>query len=287
MIITGRAKLAGVIGWPVGHSLSPALHGYWLEEHGVDGAYVPLAVNPERFSPAIEALQHMGFTGVNVTIPHKESAFALADELAGDALAIGAVNLLLFKEGRIVGRNTDAEGLFRSLAASLGVECVMGAKVAILGAGGAARAALLACDRLGAAAISLVTRRKHRGDVLKESLRSFIRPALDIFCWDEWPTASRGARLLINATSAGMKGRERLDLSLDDLPAGAAVCDLVYNPLVTDLLRGAKARGHVVIDGLGMLMYQAEPAFEALFGSATGVTPAARARLECLLHDQG
>jgi shikimate dehydrogenase len=285
MIITGQARLAGVIGWPVGHSLSPALHGYWLEEHGVDGAYVPLAVSREHFSRAIEALQDMHFAGVNVTIPHKEAASALAHELTDDALATGAVNLLLFREGRIIGQNTDAEGLLRSLADALGAEWLKGGKAVVLGAGGAARSALLACDRLGAGAISIVTRRIARGAALKEALRPYVRAALDVFGWDDRHAAAQGARLLINATSAGMKGQEPLDLSLDTLPAQAAVCDLVYNPLPTELLRVARARGHAVVDGLGMLMYQAEPAFEKFYGVRPCVTASLRARLERLLHD--
>ncbi len=284
MIVTGQARLAGVVGWPVGHSLSPALHGYWLEEHRVDGAYIPLAVDREKFSRAIDVLHDMHFAGVNVTIPHKEAAFALAHELANDALATGAVNLLLFKEGRIIGQNTDVDGLVRSLADALGADWLKGGKAAVLGAGGAARSALLACDRLGAAAISIVTRRKPRGTALKEALRPYVRPALDVFAWDDWHAAAQGTRLLINATSAGMTGQKRLDLSLDDLPAGAAVCDLVYNPLSTELLRMASARGHAVVDGLGMLMYQAEPAFQAFYGLRPRVTSSLRARLEHMLH---
>jgi shikimate dehydrogenase len=230
-------------------------------------------------------LQDVHFAGVNVTIPHKEAAFALAHELAGDALATGAVNLLLFKKGRIIGQNTDAEGLFRSLAEALGTEWLRGGKAAVLGAGGAARSALLACDRLGVAAISIVTRRKPRGAALKDALRPYVRPTLEVFGWEDWRAAAQDARLLINATSAGMKGQERLDLSLDYLPPEAAVCDLVYNPLPTELLRTASGRGHAVIDGLGMLMYQAEPAFEAFYGLKACVTPSLRARLERLLHD--
>lgn len=285
MIVTGQAKLAGVIGWPVSHSLSPALHGFWLEEHGVDGVYVPLAVCREDFSRAVDALRGMHFAGVNVTIPHKEAAFAVAGDLSKDALAAGAVNLLLFGEGRLVGHNTDADGLLHSLAEALGTEWLKRQCAVILGAGGAARSALLACDRLGAAAIFIVTRRKPRGAALKDALQPHIGAAVTVFGWEEWPSAAKNARLLINATSAGMKGQEPLDLSLEYLAAGAAVCDLVYNPLPTDLLRAASARGHRVVDGLGMLMHQAAPAFHAFYGVEPRVTPSLRMRLVDVLHN--
>jgi len=285
MIVTGQAKLAGVIGWPVSHSLSPALHGFWLEEHGVDGAYLPLAVRREDFSRAIDALRRMHFVGVNVTIPHKEAAFALADDLSKDALAAGAVNLLLLEENRLIGHNTDAEGLRCSLAEALGTEWLKHQTAVVLGAGGAARSALLACDRLGADAISIVTRRKQRGTALRDALQPKLGAPVTVFGWEEWPSAAENARLLINATSAGMKGRETLDLPLEHVAAGAAVCDLVYNPLPTELLRAASARGHRVVDGLGMLMHQAEPAFHAFYGIEPRVTPSLRARLETVLQN--
>jgi shikimate dehydrogenase len=284
MMITGQAKLAGVIGWPVRHSLSPALHGFWLEELGVDGAYIPVPVTREALSGVVAALQDMNFAGVNVTIPHKEAAFALAHELANDAIVTGAVNLLLFQRGRIVGCNTDAEGLLRSLKDALGAGCLAGAKAVVLGAGGAARAALLACDRLGAAAISIVARRKTQGAALKDAMQHHLRARIEDYAWEDWRVTARDSQLVINATAGGLKGREHLDISLDALHAGAAVCDLVYNPLATDLLRTARSRGHPVVDGLGMLMYQAVPAFHAFYGREPSVTSSLRERLESMLH---
>jgi shikimate dehydrogenase len=279
MSISGKAKLAGVIGWPVTHSLSPRLHSYWLAAHAIDGAYVPLPVAKEDFARVIDGLRRAGFVGVNVTVPHKEAAFALAHELDASALAAGAVNLLLFREdGRIEGRNTDAGGLAASLQEALGKNALAGKSAVLLGAGGAARAAVLALD--GARDIRIVTRDLKRGETLARELSTKVKAPLKTFAWDRWADAAKDASLLVNATSAGMTGAQALDLPLDPLPVNAAVCDLVYNPLETDLLRRAQATGHRTIDGLGMLMYQAVPAFEAFYGEAPKVNPALRAELK-------
>jgi shikimate dehydrogenase len=281
MSISGKAKLAGVIGWPVTHSLSPRLHSYWLAAHGIDGAYVPLPVAREDFARVIDGLRRAGFVGVNVTVPHKEAAFALAHALDIYALAAGAVNLLLFREdGRIEGRNTDAGGLAASLQEALGKNALSGKSAALLGAGGAARAAVLALADSGARDIRIVTRDLKRGETLARELSARVKAPLQAFAWDRWPDAAKDAALLVNATSAGMTGAPALDLPLDPLPVNAAVCDLVYNPLETDLLRRAQASGHRTIDGLGMLMYQAVPAFEAFYGEAPKVNPALRAELK-------
>jgi shikimate dehydrogenase len=285
MTITGQAKLAGVVGRPVGHSLSPALHGFWLEEYGIDGAYIPLAVAREDFSAVIHALRRASFTGVNITVPHKEAAFALATELSSNALSAGAANLLVFEGDRIVGDNTDVDGLSRSLVDALGAEWLKDRKVMVLGTGGAARSALLASDRLGAGTVYIVGRHQPRGVALKQSLLSHVTTNLEVLDWNSGKASMSDTCLLINATSAGMKGQGRLDITLDGLADGAAVCDLVYNPLPTELLRTAGLRGHKTIDGLGMLMYQAEPAFQAFYGLQPCVTPSLRARLETILHD--
>jgi shikimate dehydrogenase len=281
MSISGKAKLAGVIGWPVTHSLSPRLHGYWLAAHAIDGAYVPLPVAKEDFARAIAALIRMGFVGVNVTVPHKESAFALAHTLDESALAAGAVNLLLFGEdGRIEGRNTDAGGLAASLQEALGKNALAGKAAVLLGSGGAARAAVLALLDQGVRDIRIMGRNRHRAETLAQDLSKNLHIPLKVFDWSHWPSAAKDTALLVNATSAGMTGAQSLDLPLDPLPVNAAVCDLVYNPLETDLLRRAQASGHRIIDGLGMLMYQAVPAFEAFYGEAPKVNPALRAELK-------
>jgi shikimate dehydrogenase len=279
MSISGKAKLAGVIGWPVTHSLSPRLHSYWLAAHAIDGAYVPLPVAKEDFAGVIDGLHRAGFVGVNVTVPHKEAAFALAHELDASALAAGAVNLLLFRDdGRIEGRNTDASGLAASLQEALGKNALSGKSVTLLGAGGAARAAVLALAE--ARDIRIVSRDLKRGETLARELSAKVKVPLKTFAWDRWPDAAKDASLLVNATSAGMLGAQALNLPLDPLPVNAAVCDLVYNPLETDLLRRAQAAGLRPIDGLGMLMYQAVPAFEAFYGEAPKVNPALRAELK-------
>ncbi len=265
MTISGKAKCAGVAGWPIAHSLSPRLHNHWLAAHKIDGAYVPLAIPRENLAQALKGLRLAGFKGVNLTIPHKEAAFALAHRLDDAARAAGAVNLLVFHEdGSLEGRNTDAEGLRASLAAAN--IALSGAPAVLLGAGGAARAAILALDAIGAGEIRILNRHADRAAALAMALAPFVKAKLKPEA--DWPGAVRDARLLVNATSAGMKGQPALDLPLDPLPAEAAVCDLIYNPLQTDLLARAAVRGHKTVDGLGMLMYQAAPSFEAFYGVA-------------------
>jgi shikimate dehydrogenase len=281
MSISGAAKIAGIVGWPVAHSLSPRLHGFWLAEHRIDGAYVPLAVRPEDFSTAIRGLRLSGFKGVSVTVPHKEAAFALADRNDDAAQAAGAVNLLVFHEdGSIEGSNTDAPGLAASLNEALAPGELQGKPVVLLGAGGAARAAVLALNALGASEIRILSRAKQRGDAFAAALAPRSEAHLVSLGFDAWPQAAKDAALLLNTTSAGLKGAPSIDLPLDALPPDAAVCDIVYNPLETQLLQRARARGHRTIDGLGMLMHQAVPAFHACFGVTPKVTPELRRMLE-------
>ncbi len=279
MSISGKAKLAGVVGWPVAHSLSPRLHAHWLAAHAIDGAYVPLPVRREDFARVVGALRRAGFAGINVTVPHKEAAFAIAHEVDDAARETGAVNLLLFHDGgRIEGRNTDAAGLAASLTEELGKTALAGKDVTILGAGGAARAAVLALKGLGARDVRIVNRHRARAETLARTL------PIAVFGWSEISKALDGAQLLLNATSAGMDGQPPLDLSLDALPRNAIVCDVVYNPLDTALLLAARAGGHRTVDGLGMLMHQAVPAFAAFYGETPKVTPALRAELEKALR---
>jgi shikimate dehydrogenase len=287
MSLTGKGKLAGVMGWPIGQSLSPRLHAYWLRVHHVDGAYVPLAVASEKFAAALRGLRDCGFVGVNVTVPHKEAAFALAHELDEAAEAAGAANLLLLRNGRFVGRNTDVEGLAASLVESLGADGLANSAVALIGTGGAARAAVLACDRLGARAIRITGRHSARTDALAHSLKTRVRARLVSVEWSNWSVATADAALIINATSAGMKSNPPLDLPMNSIPANAAVCDLVYNPLETELLKRARMQGLRTIDGLGMLMHQAAPAFEAFYGIRPAVTADLRRELEQALRNGG
>jgi shikimate dehydrogenase len=283
MSISGKTNLAGVIGWPVAHSLSPRLHSHWLAAHAIDGAYIPLAVQREDFATAIAALRRAGFAGVNVTVPHKEAAFALAHTLDAAAQAAGAVNLLVFAaDGRIDGRNTDAAGLAASLSEELGKTALTGKDATVLGAGGAARAAVLALAGLGAKEIRIVNRHRARAETLAHALKDSAQIA--VFDWNQMPRALDGAQLLLNATSGGMDGQPALDISLGHLPLNAIVCDVVYNPLDTGLLLKARAGGHRTVDGLGMLMHQAVPAFAAFYGETPKVTPALRAELKKALR---
>jgi shikimate dehydrogenase len=272
-------KRAGIIGWPVKHSLSPVLHGYWLKEYGIDGEMVRLPAEPEKFAAEISRVRGLGFAGVNVTVPHKEAAFVIATTRERAAEICGAVNLLVFSKDGIAGRNTDHVGLHQSLEESLGEEALAGKTVVLLGAGGAARGALLALDALGVAQIHILNRHHARAESLSHTLALNLTAKLLPGSLESWPVLAPQAALLLNATSAGMAGAPPLGLDLSLLPRAAAVCDLVYNPLETELLKNAAARGHKTIDGLGMLMHQAVPSFEAFFGVRPKVTSGLRATL--------
>jgi shikimate dehydrogenase len=280
MSMTGCAKLAGIIGWPVAHSVSPRLHGHWIEEYGIDAAYVPLAVRREDFAAALNGLRLAGFQGVNVTVPHKEAAFALADRCDATAEIAGAANLLLFGESGIEARNTDATGLTAALIESHGAGAFAGRPAVIWGAGGMARAAVCALSDLGVSEIRILNRDKARAESLAAALRPRTTAKLVCRGFEDWSRTGKDAGLLVNATSAGMKGIPPLDLPLDVLPATAAVFDAVYNPLETTLLAKAKARGLRSVDGLGMLMHQAVPAFAAFYGVTPKITAALRNVLE-------
>jgi shikimate dehydrogenase len=283
MSLSGTAKLAGIIGWPVAQAFSPRLHGYWLNEMGIDGALVPLPVRPEDFSIVIRGLMKAGFKGVSVTIPHKEAAFAICHKTDLAARVAGAVNLLIFRDnGRIEGRNTDASGLAATLRENLDAGALKGKAIVILGAGGAARAAVVALHDIGAGEIRIVNRSRGRADQLATALSAHVKPNLVVF--DDWSKAAQGAALVVHSTSAGMKGAPSLDIAFDALPKDAVICDIVYNPLETPLLKRARAAGYKTIDGLGMLMHQGVPAFEAFFGVTPKVTPSLRKNLEEALN---
>ena len=273
MILTGRARLAAVMGWPVAHSLSPRLHGFWLKQYRIDGAYVPLPVRPERLAAALRALPDLGFAGCNLTVPHKEAALLALDEVAAEARRIGAVNTVRVRQdGTLYGWNTDIEGYAQSLAAALPGWSLAGKSAAVIGAGGAARAVVAAIAGLEASEIRLVNRSAGRTQELARALGGPVRA----HGWADMATALRGAALLVNTTTLGMAGQPALAIDLASLPREAVVSDIVYMPLETPLLAAARARGHAVVDGLGMLLHQAVPGFEAWFGRRPEVTPALR-----------
>lgn len=275
MILTGKAKLAGVLGWPVGHSRSPRLHGFWLEQKKIDGAYLPLAARPQDFESAVRSLVHLGFKGANVTVPHKEAALRLADEVEPLARRIGAVNTLVFREdGSILGRNTDAFGFIENLRQGHPGFTAAKAPAVVLGAGGAARAVVAALQDDGCPEIRLLNRTRARAAEVAEELAQNQLPTSKITVWDwsDRDAALAGAGLLVNTTTLGMTGQPPLEINLEALPKDALVNDIVYAPLMTDLLLAAKARGNPVVDGLGMLLHQARPGFAAWFGVMPEVT---------------
>jgi shikimate dehydrogenase len=268
MILSGKAKLAGVLGWPVGHSRSPRLHGYWLDRHGIDGAYLPLPVRPEAFGSVLAALVELGFRGVNVTVPHKQAALAACDEIDPNAERIGAVNTIVIESGRTRGSNSDGFGFMENLRQGApGWQAANGPAV-VLGAGGAARAVVAALLDAGAPEVRLVNRTRTRAEVLAKNLEGSITVAE----WSERQACLQDATLLVNTTTLGMAGSQALDLDLDRLPGAALVNDIVYTPLETPLLAAARARGNPVVDGLGMLLHQARPGFAAWFGIEPEVT---------------
>jgi shikimate dehydrogenase len=261
--LTGRARLAGVMGWPVAHSLSPRLHGHWLHRYGIDGAYVPLAVPPERLEQALQALPALGFAGVNLTIPHKEAAVSLVDQLSPAAERIGAVNTVVVEpDGTLSGDNTDGFGFIAALSESDVAWRAGAGPAVVLGAGGAARAVAVALLDSGAPEVRLLNRTPERAHALARELGG----AIHAVPWAERSAALDGAALLVNTTSLGMRGQPPLVLPLDALPRTALVSDVVYTPPVTALLVAARARGNRVVDGLGMLLHQARPGFRAWFG---------------------
>ena len=273
MTITGNAIVAGVIGWPVRHSRSPLLHNHWLETHGIDGAYVPLAVAPENVERVLRALPMAGIAGVNVTLPDKEAAFAAVDELDESARRIGAVNTVVVDaKGGLIGRNTDGFGFLESLSACAPQWRAAAGPAVVIGAGGAARAILVALQRAGAPEIRVVNRTTARADAV---VAEFGAP-LTAVPWERRHAALADAALLVNTTTQGMQGNPPLDLDLDLLPTTAVVDDIVYVPLQTPLLAAAAGRGNPTVDGLEMLLHQARPGFAAWFGREPEVTEALR-----------
>ena len=268
MMLTGKARIAGVMGWPVAHSRSPLLHGTWLARHEIDGAYVPFAVHPDQLAAALQGLRALGLQGANLTIPHKEAALGHMDRLDEAARAIGAVNTVIAGEdGTLEGRNTDAFGFVESLRALAPQTLAAGGRAVILGASGAAWAVAYGLAREGFGEICLLNRTRTRAETVAADLGGF-GAAMTVGDWAGAEDALRGAGLLVNTTSLGMTGEPPLDLVIDRLPKTAAVADIVYAPLETALLAQARARGHPVVPGLWMLLHQARPGFEAWFGVA-------------------
>ncbi|WP_162914590.1 shikimate dehydrogenase [Desertibaculum subflavum] len=268
-MLTGKAMVAGLMGWPVSHSRSPRLHGFWIDKHRLDAAYIPMAVRPEDFSAALRALPKLGFRGCNLTLPHKEAALALLDRIDPAARRIGAVNTVVVAEdGTLEGRNTDVIGFVENLrAAAPRFDCRAGPAL-VLGAGGGARAVIAGLIDQGAPAVHVINRDLARAERLARELGPAVRPA----GWDRVPALLAEAHILVNTTSLGMTGAPPLAIDLAPLKPGAVVNDIVYTPLETPLLAAAHERQHVAVDGLGMLLHQGVAGFEAWFGVRPEVT---------------
>ena len=270
-------RLAGVMGWPVMHSRSPRLHNAWLKRFGLPGYYAPLPVEPGKVEAALRALPALNFAGCNVTLPHKEAIVRIADHVDPAARAIGAANCVVVRaDGSLAAFNYDAFGFLEALRAGTpGWRASRGPAV-VLGAGGAARAVVYGLIEDGAPEVRVVNRTLERAQGFAAEFGPRVRPLR----WEERCDALAGAALLVNTTSNGMIGQPPLDIALDALPGEALVNDIVYTPLETPLLAAARARGNVAVDGLGMLIQQARPAFRAWFGIMPDVTTEERAMME-------
>lgn len=263
-----KIPLAGVIGHPIAHSRSPALHGFWLRRHGVKGYYVPMDVAPADLEATLRLLPKIGFVGLNVTIPHKEAILKIADVITDRAALIGAANTLIFrKDGKIHADNTDGAGFVANLRQNVPHWNPAAGPAAVFGAGGASRAVVAALIEVGVPEIRIANRSRTRA----EALRSDFGAKLVVHDWVQAANMLEGATTVINTTSLGMVGKPEFRVPLDALEPGAVVNDLVYTPLKTQFLLEAEARGATIVDGLGMLLHQAAPGFERWFGPTPAV----------------
>lgn len=287
MRITGRTRLAGIMGWPVTHSRSPALHNFWIDEHAIDGAYVPLAVKPEHLMQALRSLPALGFRGCNLTQPHKQTALAIVDKVDPVARRIGAINtIIVMSDGSLEGRNTDAFGFRENLRERAPNWSPSAGPAVVLGAGGGARGVIAALVEARVEEIRIVNRTLARAE---QVARDLAAPTTRITAvpWTDADSALPDAGILVNTTSLGMNGEPPLEIDLSPLPPAAIVADIVYVPLNTPLLVAARERGHRTVDGLGMLLHQGRPGFEAWFGSPVQVTRELRAAVLTTLGVMG
>lgn len=263
-------RLAGVMGWPVAHSRSPLIHKHWIEREGLQGDYVLLPVEPSRLEPALHSLSVLGFAGCNLTIPHKVSALGLVDHVDPLAHRVGAINTVVVgKSGSLSGYNTDAYGFIQSLLDTRPNWRADTGPITVIGAGGASRAVLVGLLDAGAFQIRLT----NRSNAKARDLAQEFGPVIQYVPWKERIESLTGATLLINTTNQGMQGEAPLDIQLDCLPLDAMVSDIIYVPIATPLLLAARARGNTIVNGLGMLLNQARPAFKHWFGVMPSLQP--------------
>ncbi len=261
---------AGVIGHPIRHSKSPIIHSYWIAQHGLDGSYEAIDIAPENLKKEVVRLIEEGFAGFNVTLPHKQAIFDLCDDVDDTARAIGAVNTVMIKNEKLYGTNTDAFGFIENIRQSLPAFDFTKGPAVVIGAGGAARAVVYGLLQAGVPTVAISNRTEDKARDIQEMKETKIA----VFPWEARAKMLQGAHLVVNSTALGMTGKEALDISLDYLSPEAAVCDIVYAPLMTPLLQAAEARGNAIVTGIGMLLHQARPAFQQWFGVLPDVTDA-------------
>ena len=265
---------AAVIGYPIHHSKSPIIHQHWMDEYGISGSYEAIEVKPDELQIKIAELVEQGYDGFNCTIPHKENIFSLCDEVNGTAKIVGAVNTVIIKDQKIIGKNTDVFGFIQNIKSQNDFD-FKGKKALVLGAGGASRAVLYGLLEEGVDEILLTNRTKEKAI----NLQSLDPSKIKIIDWENKDDCLEKIDLLVNTTSLGMVGQRELSIDLDCLNAGALVTDIVYTPLMTPLLERASARGNDIVTGVGMLLHQARPAFEAWTGILPDVTDTLTAKI--------
>lgn len=277
-----RFLLAGVMGWPVMHSRSPLLHNYWFRQHNLAGTYVPLGIRPEALAAALRALHPLGFAGCNLTLPHKQEAMKIVDEVDTVAKSIGAISCVVVRpDGSLAGTNNDCYGFVRSIRQEQPAWRADSGPSVVIGAGGGARAVCYGLMQAGATEIRLVNRAFARARKIAEE---FGGP-LKVMPWEQRHEALDDAAMVVNTTSQGMVGQSPLDIRLDKLPTQALVVDIIYTPLETPFLAAARKRGNPTVNGLGMLLHQGSPAWQAWFGIEPAVTSELRAMMEKTIRE--
>ena len=282
MVHPGRFLLAGVMGWPVMHSRSPLLHNYWFQQHNLAGTYVPLAIPPTGLKAALRALYPLGFAGCNLTLPHKQEAMKWVDEVDTVSKSIGALSCVIVRpDGSLAGTNNDCYGFVRSIRQEQPAWRADSGPSVVIGAGGGARAVCYGLMQAGATEIRLVNRAFARARKIAEE---FSGP-LKVMPWEQRHEALDDAAMVVNTTSQGMVGQSPLDIRLDKLPTQALVVDIIYTPLETPFLAAARKRGNPTVNGLGMLLHQGPPAWQAWFGIEPAVTSELRAMMEKTIRE--
>ena len=276
-VMPPRFLLASVMGWPVMHSRSPMLHNYWMRQHALTGVYVPLAIQPDGLAAALRALHPLGFSGCNLTLPHKQTAMAVVDEVDEVARRIGAISCVTVRaDGSLAGTNNDCFGFIHNLKQEYPNWRADAGPAVVLGAGGGARAVCYALMQAGATEIRVVNRSFARA----QSLAADFGAPLQALPWEQRHAALDGAAMAVNTTSLGMAGQPALDIRLDALPTTALAADIIYIPLETPFLAAARRRGNRTSNGLGMLLHQARPAWKLWFGIEPAVTVELREMME-------